>query len=331
RHLHPLGAHPFDRLRDRQGADRCTLRGGGAQDGVDEASRDQRADRVVYHDDLRVLGRRLQRKPHRVLARAAAGDDREGRVLCHTPEDPPRARHPGLGRGDDDGAHRRVAGEVTDGRRQDRRPSQSQELLGRTGAEARTHAARGDDGGHLRHRRGPAPRRRASSRSFRSTSSTPAMSTSAISTVRPGIRWSRPSTSKPRRPRLRLSASDESAIRWSSRSTKPGTTSGPSRNPVPQTSAIRPSMIAEVSKILSSPRPPLVAGKSRAEIADRSASRPSATAAPTYAPSANASATTAAWPCATSAAATRPRTNPTPRPASPPATPQPTRSNGSAA
>src|SRR3989475_3792934 len=38
---HPLGAHPFDRLRDRQGADRCTLRGGGAQDGVDEASRDR--------------------------------------------------------------------------------------------------------------------------------------------------------------------------------------------------------------------------------------------------------------------------------------------------
>src|SRR3989454_7370959 len=49
----------------------------------------------------------LQRKPHRVLARAAAGDDREGRPRCHTPEDPPRARHPGLGRGDDDGAHRR--------------------------------------------------------------------------------------------------------------------------------------------------------------------------------------------------------------------------------
>src|SRR5437899_6513477 len=31
--------------------------------GVDEAPRDQRADRVVHHDDLHVLGRGLQRKP----------------------------------------------------------------------------------------------------------------------------------------------------------------------------------------------------------------------------------------------------------------------------
>src|SRR5205814_5233053 len=42
RRLHPRGAHPLDRLRDRQGTDRRTLRGGRAHDGVDEVSRDQR-------------------------------------------------------------------------------------------------------------------------------------------------------------------------------------------------------------------------------------------------------------------------------------------------
>src|SRR5439155_1753900 len=73
RRLHPLGTHPLDRLRDRQRADRRALLDGGAHGGVDEAPRDQRADRVVHHDDLHVLGRGLQRKPHRVLARAPAG------------------------------------------------------------------------------------------------------------------------------------------------------------------------------------------------------------------------------------------------------------------
>src|SRR5437899_6635302 len=118
-------------------------------------------------------------------------------------------------------------------------------------------------------------------------------------------------------------------MRRSSSSTKPGTTRVPSRNPAPQTSASRPSMIAEVSRILSSPRSRPATGKSRPEIADRSASRPSATAAPTYAPSAAASPTTAACPRSIRRAATRPRTSPAPRPVSPPATPQNRRSIGS--
>ena len=56
--------------------------------------------------------------------------------------------------------------------------------------------------------------------------------------------------SRPRRPRLRFSESEESATCCSSRSTNCGTTSVPSRNPVSQMSAMRPSMITEVSRTL---------------------------------------------------------------------------------
>ncbi len=113
----------------------------------------------MHDDDLDVLGRGLQREPHGVLARPPAGDDGEGRVRHHAPEDPPRAGDPGLGRGDDDGAYRRVAREVLHSRGQDRHRPQAQELLGRTGAEARADTARGDERRHLRHRRAPGPRR----------------------------------------------------------------------------------------------------------------------------------------------------------------------------
>ena len=56
--------------------------------------------------------------------------------------------------------------------------------------------------------------------------------------------------SRPRRPRLRFSESEESATCCSSRSTNCGATSVPSRKPVSQMSAMRPSMITEVSRIL---------------------------------------------------------------------------------
>ena len=56
--------------------------------------------------------------------------------------------------------------------------------------------------------------------------------------------------SRPRRPRLRFIESDESATSCSSFSTNCGMTSVPSRNPVSHTSAIRPSMMTLVSRIL---------------------------------------------------------------------------------
>ena len=56
--------------------------------------------------------------------------------------------------------------------------------------------------------------------------------------------------SRPRRPRLRFRESEESATCCSSRRTNWGTTRVPSRKPVSQMSAMRPSMITEVSRIL---------------------------------------------------------------------------------
>ena len=90
----------------------------------------------------------------------------------------------------------------------------------------------------------------ASSISLRSTSFTSGKSVSTICTCTFVIFWMRCSTSRPRRPRFRFSESEESATCWSSRRTNWGTTSVPSRKPVSQMSAIRPSMITEVSRIL---------------------------------------------------------------------------------
>ena len=69
-------------------------------------------------------------------------------------------------------------------------------------------------------------------------------------TSTPAIFWMRCRMSSPRRPRLRLSGSDESATNCSSFSTNCGTTSVPSRKPVSTMSATRPSMMTLVSRIL---------------------------------------------------------------------------------
>ena len=90
----------------------------------------------------------------------------------------------------------------------------------------------------------------ASSISFRSTSRTSGKSVSTICTCTFVIFWIFCRMSRPRRPRLRFSESEESATCCSSRSTNCGTTSVPSRKPVSQMSAMRPSMITEVSSIL---------------------------------------------------------------------------------
>ena len=57
--------------------------------------------------------------------------------------------------------------------------------------------------------------------------------------------------SRPRRPRLRFIESAESATSCSSRRTNCGMTRMPSRNPVSAMSAMRPSMMTLVSRILN--------------------------------------------------------------------------------
>ena len=93
-------------------------------------------------------------------------------------------------------------------------------------------------------------RRFATSMSLRSTSRTSGKSVSTICTCTCGIFWMRCRMSRPRRPRLRFIESEESATCCSSRSTNWGTTSVPSRKPVSQISAMRPSMMTEVSRTL---------------------------------------------------------------------------------
>ena len=95
-----------------------------------------------------------------------------------------------------------------------------------------------------------APSVRASSMSFRSTSFTSGKSTSEIITSTPDIFWIFWRMSRPRRPRLRLSESLESATNCSSLSTNCGITRVPSMKPVSQTSEMRPSMMTLVSRIL---------------------------------------------------------------------------------
>jgi hypothetical protein len=72
---------------------------------------------------------------------------------------------------------------------------------------------------------------------------------SEIITSIPAIFWIFCRMSSPRRPRLRFSESLESATSCSSLSTNCGMTSVPSRKPVSQMSAIRPSMITLVSRM----------------------------------------------------------------------------------
>src|ERR1017187_1008412 len=90
----------------------------------------------------------------------------------------------------------------------------------------------------------------ASSISFRSTSRTAGKSASTIWTVRPAIFWMRCRISNPRRPRLRFMESAESATSCNSRSTNCGSTMTPSRKPVSAMSAMRPSIMTLVSRIL---------------------------------------------------------------------------------
>ena len=73
---------------------------------------------------------------------------------------------------------------------------------------------------------------------------------SEIMTSMPDIFWIFCRMSRPRRPRLRFSESAESATSCSSFSTNCGMTSVPSTKPVSQTSAMRPSMMTLVSRIL---------------------------------------------------------------------------------
>src|ERR1019366_537933 len=90
----------------------------------------------------------------------------------------------------------------------------------------------------------------ASSISFMSPSRVCGKSSSTICTLRLAIFCTRARMSSPRRPRLRFMESAESATSCSSRSTNCGITSTPSRNPVSAISAMRPSMITLVSRIL---------------------------------------------------------------------------------
>jgi uncharacterized protein YacL len=71
-----------------------------------------------------------------------------------------------------------------------------------------------------------------------------------IVTSTPAIFWIFCRMSRPRRPRLRLRVSAESATSWSSFRTNCGMTSVPSMKPVSQISATRPSMMTLVSRIL---------------------------------------------------------------------------------
>ncbi len=102
---------------------------------------------------------------------------------------------------------------------------------------------------------------RASSMSLRSTSLTSGKSFSTICTLTPTVFWMRCRMSSPRRPRLRLMESDESAIICSSCRTNCGSTSTPSRKPVSQMSATRLSMITEVSMILRAAQRRAVGGE----------------------------------------------------------------------
>ena len=86
--------------------------------------------------------------------------------------------------------------------------------------------------------------------SLRSTSLTSGKSVSTICTCTLVIFCTRCSTSRPLRPRFLFIESEESATCCSSRSTNWGTTSVPSRKPVSQMSAMRPSMITDVSSTL---------------------------------------------------------------------------------
>jgi len=113
------------------------------------------ADGVVHHDDLDIVRRRLEREPHRVLARASAGHHGERHPAREGRQDPPRAGDVRAGRGDHHRAHRGMGREVTDGRRQDRHRAEAQELLRRPAAEARAEAAGRNDGRHARHRDRP--------------------------------------------------------------------------------------------------------------------------------------------------------------------------------
>src|SRR3990172_5592528 len=88
--------------------------------------------------------------------------------------------------------------------------------------------------------------------------------------------------SSPRRPRARLSESDESAMCWSSCRMNCGITNTPSRNPVSHRSAIRPSMMTLVSSSLRpdvTPPPPAPPATRRHGHASASRSRASGTAA----------------------------------------------------
>ena len=69
-------------------------------------------------------------------------------------------------------------------------------------------------------------------------------------TSTPAIFWIFCRMSRPRRPRFRFIESAESATSCSSFSTNCGMTSVPSTKPVSQTSAMRPSMMTLVSRIL---------------------------------------------------------------------------------
>ena len=84
--------------------------------------------------------------------------------------------------------------------------------------------------------------------SFMSTSRMFGKSSSTICTWTVPIFCMRCRMSRPRRPRLRFRESEESATICSSRRTNWGIISVPSRNPVSQTSAIRPSMMTLVSR-----------------------------------------------------------------------------------
>ena len=113
----------------------------------------------------------------------------------------------------------------------------------------------------------------ASSISFISTARTCGKSSSTICTSTTAIFWMRCRMSRPRRPRLRLSESEESAISCNSRSTNWGIMSVPSTKPVSQTSAIRPSMITLVSRILKVvfvPRSPLKTPPNAERFSERS-------------------------------------------------------------
>jgi hypothetical protein len=151
RHLDQAVAHALDRLGDRQRTDGGAVALGGGDQRVDQRAGEKRAHGIVDEERPRGGRRRLEGKPHGLLARGAARDDRE-RGASAT-EDPPGPLDVRRRRGHDDRADPRVAAEMPQRRSQDRLAAQGQELLRRAapqpGPDSPRRHQNGDVGRHV--------------------------------------------------------------------------------------------------------------------------------------------------------------------------------------